>query len=298
MSKPKILVVFKDNSCTEILGKFLAYVRYLSSDQEEVKLEGEIDIKEGDYYDYHISTKYYDADVQFVFFKYHPDDVDDMIQSVENLNSIIYLFKETEDLDKFFKFIETMSDKAPAEISMLIYDSPDEKMPDKYEKSVNQLSIDYFVEFIRTDIEAGYERKEGEKDGMLGETKVGMHRVVEAFQCNMWDNMVRKPTIPQTVQKVSQEKETIKEEIETKDEKVPETTTGQDTHDATDQVQTSTEVDTTLKNSSEPYPFDFENEERNLEELGSLMSQMRDLKMNIQNMTTEERRSNAEQMIK
>ena len=45
-------------------------------------------------------------------------------------------------------------------------------------------------------------------------------------------------------------------------------------------------------------PNDFEKEERNLEELGSLMSQMKNLKDSVANMTMEERRSNAEDMIK
>lgn len=155
MAKPKILVVYKDDECSKILNKFLAYARFLSSTEEEEKLNFDIDIREGDEYDFHISTKYYDADVQFVFYKYHPDDIDDMLGAVENLNTIIYLFTNTEELEKFFKFIEQMLDKATAEISMLVYNSSEPKMPDKYEKAVNQLSIDSFVEFIRTDLEEG-----------------------------------------------------------------------------------------------------------------------------------------------
>uniref|UniRef100_A0A7S3NB61 Uncharacterized protein n=1 Tax=Euplotes harpa TaxID=151035 RepID=A0A7S3NB61_9SPIT len=44
-------------------------------------------------------------------------------------------------------------------------------------------------------------------------------------------------------------------------------------------------------------PNDFEKEERNLEELGSLMTQIKNLKENIQDMSMEDRRKNAEQMI-
>lgn len=43
---------------------------------------------------------------------------------------------------------------------------------------------------------------------------------------------------------------------------------------------------------------DFEKEERNLEELGTLMVQMRNLKDKVQNMSIEQRRANAEEMIK
>ena len=46
---------------------------------------------------------------------------------------------------------------------------------------------------MRTDIEGKFTNPKLDKQGMLAESKVGIDRIVEALQCNMWSNMVQKP---------------------------------------------------------------------------------------------------------
>jgi uncharacterized membrane protein YgaE (UPF0421/DUF939 family) len=74
-----------------------------------------------------------------VFYHYHPDDLDDMLGAVENLNVVLYLLQETDELDEYLKFVLQMCKKAEPEISLLLFDSREEKLPDKYENLINTM---------------------------------------------------------------------------------------------------------------------------------------------------------------
>lgn len=102
-----------------------------------------------------------------------------MLGAVDNLNSVIYLFKDCKELDKFFKFIDALTEKANPEISLLVHDG-EEQIPDKFEKL---LGIDYFIELIRTKIDEEFENPQNfQAAGMLGEDKIGVSRIVESLQ--------------------------------------------------------------------------------------------------------------------
>ena len=55
-----------------------------------------------------------------MFYKYHEDDLDDMLNAVDDLSVVIYLFQQTDELDAFLKFVLHMSKKADAEVSLLV----------------------------------------------------------------------------------------------------------------------------------------------------------------------------------
>ena len=78
------------------------------------------EIKEGQEYDIHIGTKYYDADVQVVFYHHHPDDIDDIIKSVGEINVVLYFFEKNNNLDEYLKSVLAMAKKVNAEISLLV----------------------------------------------------------------------------------------------------------------------------------------------------------------------------------
>lgn len=52
---------------------------------------------------------------------------------------------------------------------------------------------DVFIEFIRTNIDEKYSKPVIKELGMLADSKVGIDRVIESLQWNMWPNMERKP---------------------------------------------------------------------------------------------------------
>lgn len=126
-----------------------------------------------------------------MFYRYHIDDVEDILNSVDELTVSIYYFRTVAEIDDYMKFVIEMLNNSTPEMSMLVHDSKEDKLPDKYEKSFNQLCIDFFIELVRLD-SAEEVCSLSEQSGMLGESKVGVHRIAEALQCTMWSNMVRK----------------------------------------------------------------------------------------------------------
>ena len=103
-----------------------------------------------------------------IWYKYHIDDVDDILRCVEGLSATIYYFKSIENLDDYMKFVDKMLINSKAEINFLVYDSSDIKLPDKYEKSINKLWIDHFMELIRIDSTKSIGKESKEESGMLG----------------------------------------------------------------------------------------------------------------------------------
>lgn len=158
-----------------------------------------------------------------------------------------------------------------------------------------------------------------------------MHRVVEALQCNMWDNMVRKPMNFGTAahkKENTNDIQKIQDDENEEDKVIDDDENEQNQEVEKDKIaelnKELTGSDQKLDSNSDAYkpgpvfldplnpllPIpdyaksdippanEFENEERNLEELGQLMAQMKDLKDNIKNMSIDQRRTNAEEMIK
>jgi len=144
---------------------------------------------------------------------------------------------------------------------------------------------------------------------MLSEEKVGLERVVEALQCNMWSNMIRKPMPKFTVQEEEEKKELdVPEETKIADTKPrPDSAEAENKKSNDSNKSNPVHLDELNPNLSIPdysktahgtEPNDFEKDERNLEELGSLMVQMKSLKENIKGMDMEQRHNNAVNMIK
>lgn len=155
--------------------------------------------------------------------------------------------------------------------------------------------IDVFLEFIRVNVDKKFEKPVLESTGMLSEGKVGMERVIEALQCNMWPNMIRKP-MPKFSTKESDEAD--------EEEKDPKNTENSKEKNFSSNNSAPVHLDDLsgalpIPEYSKTAPVnDFEKEERNLEELGSLMVQMKSLKERIKDMSMEERHANAVDMIK
>ena len=167
--------------------------------------------------------------------------------------------------------------------------------------------MEVFFEFIRTDIAAKFSHPTIEKQGMLSDDKVGVDRLVEALQCNMWPNMIRKPMDDVK----AQIKQNLNQEMCEEEKEIPQGTEPSKGNPSTKSTtKESDPVNISPLNPVLPIPDysnstahgtdpnNFEEEERNLEELGSLMVQMKNLKDSVQGMTLDERRNNAEEMIK
>ena len=89
----------------------------ISEEAKDLELE---EIKEGEEYDIHLGTKYYEAEIQFIAYHFHPDDIDDIINAVEEINTVFYVFKNSENLDEYLKSVLAMTKKADAEMSFLV----------------------------------------------------------------------------------------------------------------------------------------------------------------------------------
>uniref|UniRef100_A0A7S3NUR2 Uncharacterized protein n=1 Tax=Euplotes crassus TaxID=5936 RepID=A0A7S3NUR2_EUPCR len=172
---------------------------------------------------------------------------------------------------------------------------------------------------MRTNIQQKFDNPIIEKQGMLSEGKVGMDRLIEALQCNMWPNMVRKPMDDLKAQmmrelrreeedeQIEEVKEETMNEEKTLEEEKQETSSANELKDEQNSNKTPVYSDPLnpllpipdyAKTCHETNPNNFEEEERNLDELGSLMAQVKTLKESVKGMTLEERRENAENMIK
>jgi len=118
MVLPKILVIYKETQSQETLNKFYTLIKkFCNKETKEVEKEVVEDNRE---YDLHISTKYYDADVQILFKRYTDTNVDDIEESVKDLNAIIYLFQDTDDLDAYLKCVLEIAKKVEVELSLMV----------------------------------------------------------------------------------------------------------------------------------------------------------------------------------
>jgi hypothetical protein len=181
--------------------------------------------------------------------------------------------------------------------------------------------MEVYLELIRVNIYEKFENPVMKKAGMLAEGKVGIERVVEALQCNMWSTMVRKP-MPNFRQRVAENLQKDDEQTaqtqssNNKEEKVIEKTETKSENDQEEKKEAKHSENSKptpvyldplnpllpipdySQTFQEAPPNDFEKDERDLEELGSLMVEIRNLKDKLKGMTMDERRSNAEDMIR
>lgn len=171
--------------------------------------------------------------------------------------------------------------------------------------------MEVFLEFIRTDIDSTFENPQPLSQGMLAEGKVGIERIVESLQCNMWPNMQRKQAPNMAPRPQLYEDEEEKQEQKNEDE--PKNINGDEKlEDKKESEEESKDIKQDNTKDSKPAdaptplyfdplnpllpipdysqtahgtsPNDFEKEERNLEELGALMGQLRDMKDQVINL--------------
>ena len=113
------------------------------------------------------------------------------------------LLTNLQNLPAFLSRIPTIYEDENFEVELSLMFYTGDKTVLKEEKQIEELAVEHFIELIRENLHSSSnsaenkdkqqhaegEEEKGASGGLLEQDKVGVKRLVEALQCNMWSNM-------------------------------------------------------------------------------------------------------------